>query len=51
VPIHKKPPNLSWIKACPRNGEERMEWEGRKEGALAANYSFQVISSDAANTR
>jgi len=34
VPIHKKPPNLLvGLKACPHKGEERMEWEGRKEGA------------------
>jgi len=34
VPIHKKPINLlAGLKACPRKGEERMEWEGRKEGA------------------
>jgi len=34
VPIHKKPPNLlARLKACPRKGEERMGWEGRKEGA------------------
>ena len=35
VPIHKKPPNLlalAGLKACPQKGEERMEWEGRKEG-------------------
>jgi len=39
VPIHKKLPNLlTGLKACPRKGEERMEWEGRKEGAQWVHY-------------
>ena len=32
VPIHKKPPNLlAGLKACPRKGEERMEWDGGRK--------------------
>jgi len=40
VPIHKKPPNGQ--KSCPRKVEERMEWEGRKEGAQRVHYNLYM---------
>jgi len=41
-----KPPNLlAGLKACPRKGEERMEWEGRKKGAQWVHYIMSCCAN------